>query len=232
MTLAEEFRSRNFSKCMTQSSRSEEATDNFGVLGIYGQWSVTRAGNPSFDNRHYTNFHDIHMLRSIYTLKQGLFVGTGQPGMNQHLHHTFEMGNLSADLLISRLGVLSIILCIALGIANLLHLSILILFGALCLLSGLVLIFVEVPLLLRICPTSSTFDNFIRRFTTNAMRAAIYGTMSLIQWLSLIKDATSLIAAAVILLLAALCYAIAALKKQTFVGSKTLGGQGVAQMIV
>ncbi|MCJ1262940.1 Golgi apparatus membrane protein tvp18 [Lobaria immixta] len=130
------------------------------------------------------------------------------------------------------LGVLSIILCIALGIANLLHLSILILFGVICLLSGLVLIFVEVPLLLRICPTSSTFDNFIRRFTTNAMRAAIYGTMSLVQWLSLIKDATSLIAAAVILLLTAICYAIAALKKQNFVGSKTLGGQGVAQMIV
>lgn len=101
-----------------------------------------------------------------------------------------------------------------------------------CSLSGLVLIFVEVPLLLRICPTSSTFDNFIRRFTTNAMRAAIYGTMSLVQWLSLIKDATSLIAAAVILLLTAICYAIAALKKQNFVGSKTLGGQGVAQMIV
>lgn len=99
-------------------------------------------------------------------------------------------------------------------------------------LSGLVLIFVEIPLLLRICPTSSTFDNFIRRFTTNAMRAAIYATMSLVQWLSLIKDATSLIAAAVVLLLAAICYAIAALKKQTFVGSKTLGGQGVAQMIV
>lgn len=39
----------------------------------------------------------------------------------------------SADLLKSRLGVLSIILCIALGIANLLHLSILILFGAICL---------------------------------------------------------------------------------------------------
>lgn len=156
-----------------------------------------------------------------------------------------------ADPFTSRLGVLSIILCIALGIANLLHLSILILFGAICLqvssifshyvgglthdlssFSGLMLIFVEIPLLLRICPTSSTFDNFIRRFTTNAMRAAIYATLSLIQWLSLIKDATSLIAAAVILLLAATCYAIAALKKQTFVGSKTLGGQGVAQMIV
>lgn len=98
--------------------------------------------------------------------------------------------------------------------------------------SGLILIFVEVPLLLRICPTSPTFDNFIRRFTTNYMRAAIYGTMSLIQWLSIIADPTSLIAAAIVLLLAAVCYAIAGVKGQGFVGSKTLGGHGVAQMIV
>ena len=64
------------------------------------------------------------------------------------------------------------------------------------------------------------------------MRAAIYGVMSLIQWLSLIKDPTSLIAAAIMLLAAAICYGIAGLKGQGFVGSKTLGGQGVAQMIV
>ena len=99
-------------------------------------------------------------------------------------------------------------------------------------LSGLTLIFVEVPLLLRICPTSPTFDAFIRRFTTNYMRAGIYGVMSLIQWLSLIPDRTSLIAAAIVLLAAAVCYLIAGLKGQGFVGSKTLGGQGVAQMIV
>ena len=64
------------------------------------------------------------------------------------------------------------------------------------------------------------------------MRAVIYGIMSLIQWLSIIIYPTSLIAAAVVLLLAATCYAIAGLKGQGFVGSKTLGGQGVAQMIV
>ncbi len=64
------------------------------------------------------------------------------------------------------------------------------------------------------------------------MRAAIYGVMSLIQWLSIIKDSTSLIAAAIVLLLASVCYLIAGLKGQGFVGSKTLGGQGVAQMIV
>lgn len=148
------------------------------------------------------------------------------------------------------MGVLCIFLCLALGISHLIHLNILILFGILCLqvpqyllrwcltantmlrLSGFTLIFVEVPLLLRICPTSPTFDAFIRRFTTNYMRAAIYGVMSLIQWLSCIFYRTSLIAAAIVLLLAAVCYLIAGLKGQGFVGSKTLGGQGVAQMIV
>lgn len=64
------------------------------------------------------------------------------------------------------------------------------------------------------------------------MRAAIYGAMSLAQWLSLVRYPTSLIAAAIVLLLTAVCYLIAGLKGQGFVGSKTLGGQGVAQMIV
>jgi hypothetical protein len=98
--------------------------------------------------------------------------------------------------------------------------------------SGLILIFIEIPLLLRICPTSSKFDAFIRRFTTNYMRAAVYATMSVVQWLSIIVDSSSLIAAAVVLLIAAAFYALAGLKNQEFVGSKTLGGHGVAQMII
>lgn len=64
------------------------------------------------------------------------------------------------------------------------------------------------------------------------MRAAIYGLMSLVQWLSLIAKTTSLIAAAVILLIAGLMYLLAGIRGQAFVNSKTLGGQGVAQMIV
>lgn len=64
------------------------------------------------------------------------------------------------------------------------------------------------------------------------MRAAIYGVMSLVQWLSIIAMATSLIAAAVVLMIAAIFYALAGLKGQQFQGSKTLGGQGVAQMII
>ncbi|PQE11245.1 golgi apparatus membrane TVP18 protein [Rutstroemia sp. NJR-2017a BVV2] len=129
-------------------------------------------------------------------------------------------------------GVLCVLLCFALGIANLFHISLIIIFSALCLVCSFLIIFIEIPLLLRICPTSSKFDTFMRRFTTNYMRAAIYLGMAIVQWLSLIISATSLIAAAVLLTIAAAFYALAGLKGQGFVGSKTLGGQGVAQMIL
>jgi hypothetical protein len=64
------------------------------------------------------------------------------------------------------------------------------------------------------------------------MRAATYLVLAIIQWLSIIINPSSLIAAAVVLTLTATCYALAGLKGQAFVGSKTLGGQGVAQMII
>ena len=102
----------------------------------------------------------------------------------------------------------------------------------LCRVSAFVIVFIEIPLLLRICPTSQTFDAFIRRFETNYMRAAIYGVMSVIQWISISYKVSSLIAAAVLLLIAALFYLAAGIKGQAFQGSKTLGGQGVAQMII
>lgn len=60
----------------------------------------------------------------------------------------------------------------------------------------------------------------------------MYTILSAVQWVSLISGPSSLIAAAVVLLIAALFYALAGVKSQEFVGSKTLGGQGVAQMIV
>ncbi|RKF76761.1 Golgi apparatus membrane protein tvp18 [Golovinomyces cichoracearum] len=98
--------------------------------------------------------------------------------------------------------------------------------------SSFVIIFVEIPLLMKICPTSSRFDDFMRQFTTNYMRAAIYLSMGLVQWLSLIGEPSSLLAAAILLTLAGTFYTLAGVKGQGFVGSKTLGGQGVAQMII
>lgn len=130
-------------------------------------------------------------------------------------------------------GVLSIILGFALGVANIFTFDVVIIvFCALLLASVLIIIFIEIPFLLRICPTSSTFDGYVRMISTNYMRAGAYGVMALIQWLSIIRKATSLIAEAIILSLTALCYLMAGIKGQAFVGSKTLGGAGVAQMIV
>ncbi|CAK7238003.1 Golgi apparatus membrane protein tvp18 [Sporothrix bragantina] len=131
------------------------------------------------------------------------------------------------------LGILSMILCFALGIANIFTLHpLIIVFSAICLASSFIILFVEVPLLLRICPTSSGFDATIRRVSTNYMRAAAYAIMAAIQWVSIVGGRTSLIAAAVFLSLTGICYLLAALRHQDFVGSKTLGGAGVAQMIV
>ncbi|KAL5114452.1 Golgi apparatus membrane protein tvp18 [Pleosporales sp. CAS-2024a] len=129
-------------------------------------------------------------------------------------------------------GVLCIFLCFALGISNIFHPTFVIAFSIVCLVCSFVIIFIEIPLLLRICPTSSAFDTFIRKFSSNYMRAAIYFVMSAIQWVSLWPQVTSLIVAAVFLLLTAIFYALAGLKGQQFQGSKTLGGQGVAQMII
>jgi hypothetical protein len=64
------------------------------------------------------------------------------------------------------------------------------------------------------------------------MRASAYAIMALLQFLSNLDRPSSLIAAGVFLTLTAFCYLLAGIKGQAFVGSKTLGGAGVAQMIV
>ncbi|KAF8418636.1 golgi apparatus membrane protein TVP18 [Terfezia claveryi] len=127
-------------------------------------------------------------------------------------------------------GILAMILCIALGIANLFSRAIV--FSAFCLVFGALLIFVEIPILLRICPTSKQFDDFVKKFHHNWGRAGLYIGMGIVQWLSIIVEPTSLIAAAVVLTIAGLFYTLAAIKGQEFTGSKTLGGSGVASMII
>ncbi|PHH68096.1 hypothetical protein CDD82_839 [Ophiocordyceps australis] len=125
------------------------------------------------------------------------------------------------------------IICLATGISTIFSFSIrLIIFAAFAIASAFLILFIEVPLLLRICPTSGKFDEFVRKISTNYMRAGAYAVMCIIQFVSTIGGGSALIAAAVFLLLTAICYLLAGIKGQAFVGSKTLGGQGVAQMIV
>lgn len=135
------------------------------------------------------------------------------------------------------IGLFTIILCIALGIANIFHASLVIIFSIICIVQGLVVLFVEVPFLLKICPLTDTFTNFIRHFDDNLPRCGFYLLMSVIQWLSLTLMATSLIVVAVFFLLASSCYALAAVKNQEYlkssiqVGDDSVQGQ-VAEHVV
>lgn len=107
-----------------------------------------------------------------------------------------------------------------------------IVFSIICIVQGLVVLFVEVPFLLRICPLTDTFTNFIKNFDENWPRCGFYLLMSVIQWLSLLTQATSLIVIAVLFAISSGCYALAAIKKQeylkttvSFTGNDSLDGQ-------
>ncbi|KYK55052.1 hypothetical protein DCS_07013 [Drechmeria coniospora] len=130
-------------------------------------------------------------------------------------------------------GILSMIVCLATGISTIFSFNVgLIIFCAIAIASSFLILFIEVPLLLRICPTSGKFDEFVRKISTNYLRAAAYGVMGVIQLVSTVMGRSALIAAGVFLLITGICYLLAGIKGQAFVGSKTLGGHGVAQMIV
>lgn len=115
------------------------------------------------------------------------------------------------------IGLITIILCLALGIANIFHANLVIIFSIICIVQGLVVVFVEIPFLLKICPLTDTFTNFIRNFDGNLPRCGFYLLMGVIQWLSLTLMATSLIVVAVFFTVASACYALAHFKHQEFV---------------
>lgn len=126
------------------------------------------------------------------------------------------------------LGILNIFLCLALGVANIFHASLVIIFLIICIVQGLVVVFVEIPFLLRICPLTETFTSFIRNFDDNWPRCGFYLLMAVIQWLSLTLQATSLIVVAVIFTLSSGCYMFAALSHQEYLKSSinVTGGNG------
>ncbi|EGV62255.1 Golgi apparatus membrane protein tvp18 [Yamadazyma tenuis] len=130
------------------------------------------------------------------------------------------------------IGLLTMLLCLALGVANIFHASLVIIFSIICIVQGLVVLFVEVPFLLKICPLTDTFTNFIKNFDENWPRCGFYLLMSVIQWLSLLVQATSLLVIAILFAISSACYALAAIKHQeylktavSFTGNDSLDGQ-------
>ncbi|KAI8328302.1 hypothetical protein EDC96DRAFT_530697 [Choanephora cucurbitarum] len=126
------------------------------------------------------------------------------------------------------LGIISIILLIALGIVGFLsH----VVFSIVGWVIAFILVFVEVPLCLKVCPTSPKFDGFISRFENCYFRAAMYLVFAIVMLLSNLLNVGPLIACGVSLLLAAISYGIAAFTGQAFASSRIFGGTGVDNVV-
>ncbi|KAI9269005.1 golgi apparatus membrane protein-like protein tvp18 [Phascolomyces articulosus] len=139
-----------------------------------------------------------------------------------------EFTSLNFSLYAQWLGIISICLLIALGVVGFIsH----IVFSIVGWVIALILIFVEIPLCIRCCPTSPKFDNFIGYFENCWFRATMYLIFAVVMFLSNILNTGPLIAAAVTLLLAAISYSIAAIKGQSFASSRLLGGTGVDNVV-
>ncbi|KAI7864696.1 hypothetical protein BDF14DRAFT_1832764 [Spinellus fusiger] len=121
-------------------------------------------------------------------------------------------------------GLTSIILLIALGI---LSLASNIAFAIVGWIIAFVLFFVEVPLCIKFCPTSPRFDGFIATFENSYLRSGLYFAFCIIMFLSTTINRTLLLVPAVTLMLAFICYGIAAVKQQPHASTRILGGTGV-----
>ncbi|GCF00445.1 Golgi apparatus membrane protein tvp18 [Zygosaccharomyces mellis] len=136
---------------------------------------------------------------------------------------------------------LNIVLCIAFGIANLFHVNAVVAFGAISIAQGAIVLFLEVPFLLRICPLSNNFIEFVSRFETNGWRTIFYICNAVLQWVSLALKITSLIVVAVGLTISAAFYGVAYFKRQNFQNSSHIkepvgesavdNGQNVREML-
>ncbi|CAO3626030.1 unnamed protein product [Cunninghamella blakesleeana] len=126
------------------------------------------------------------------------------------------------------LGIISIILLIALGIVGFIgH----VVFSIVGWVIAFILILVEIPLCLKLCPTSPKLDGFISYFENCYFRAAMYLIFAVVMFLSNLMYQTPLIAAAVALLLGAISYGAAAAMGQTFASSRILGGTGTDNVV-
>lgn len=125
------------------------------------------------------------------------------------------------------LGIVSIFVCIGLGVANIFHVSLVVIFLGVCIAQGLVVMFVEVPFLLKICPMLERFISFVGRFNLNWWRVGFYVCMAAVQWALLAVMVTSLIVPACFLTCTAICYALALVFRQEFAQSEVVKNGGV-----
>ncbi|KAG0303238.1 Golgi apparatus membrane protein tvp18 [Linnemannia gamsii] len=101
-----------------------------------------------------------------------------------------------------------------------------------CLVIAFLLIFIEIPLCLKCCPTSPKFDNALQQFQNSFFRAIAYVVFAVIMWLAVGIGSLNLqIISALALSFAAVSYVIAAIRHQTPASSTITGGTGVSTIV-
>ncbi|KAG0354584.1 hypothetical protein BC939DRAFT_460655 [Gamsiella multidivaricata] len=124
-------------------------------------------------------------------------------------------------------GLLSIVCLILFGI-----LSLNVLWSILAWIIAFLLIFIEIPLCLKCCPTSAKFDNFLGQFQNSYFRAAAYIVFAVIMWLAVgVGGRTLQVVSALLLTAGAVSYVIAAARHQTPASSTITGGTGVSTIV-
>ncbi|KAF8931497.1 Golgi apparatus membrane protein tvp18 [Haplosporangium gracile] len=94
------------------------------------------------------------------------------------------------------------------------------------------LVFIEIPLCLKCCPTSAKFDNFLQKFQNSYFRAVAYIVFAVVMWLAVgIGGRTLQTISALALSFGAVSYVIAAARHQTPASSTITGGTGVSTIV-
>ncbi|KAF9548892.1 Golgi apparatus membrane protein tvp18 [Mortierella hygrophila] len=94
------------------------------------------------------------------------------------------------------------------------------------------LVFIEIPLCLKCCPTSAKFDNALQQFQNSYFRAVAYVVFAVVMWLAVgLGGRTLQIVSALTLSFGAVSYVIAAARHQTPASSTITGGTGVSTIV-
>ncbi|KAG0349807.1 Golgi apparatus membrane protein tvp18 [Podila minutissima] len=124
-------------------------------------------------------------------------------------------------------GLLSIVALIIFGIINFK-----LLWSLIGWIIALLLVFIEIPMCLKCCPTSPKFDEFVTKFHNSYFRAAAYLVFAILMWLAVgVGKASVQTVSALLLTFACLAYGIAAGRGQTPASSAITGGTGVSNIV-
>ncbi|KAF0441603.1 Golgi apparatus membrane protein TVP18 [Gigaspora margarita] len=122
------------------------------------------------------------------------------------------------------LGLLSLPLLFIIGIVAFVYGFI---FSILSWIIGFILIFVEIPLCTKVCPTSQKFDSFVKIFENHWTRTVGYLVFAALLFVFTHFASVLYIIPGITLLFTGICYAIAGSLRQEHAASSFTGGSSV-----